>query len=114
EGEDVGPGLGVAGAHLAVLKDLALAARDDLSLNGFFGRRIGNHDAARRGAILFEALHDHTVMERTNLHGSTLLWSSGYSSTVAQVWRDGSSWSLLASAIGPPAHRRRRASERKG
>src|SRR6202022_2370540 len=72
--------LDVAGTHLAVLEDPAVADRDDLSANGFFGRRIGNHDAARRGTILFQALYDDAVMKRTNLHNSTLLWSSGYSS----------------------------------
>src|SRR2546429_642122 len=60
--------LDVAGTPLSVLKDLPLADRNDLSLNGFFGRRIGNHDAARRGPILFQALHDDAVMKRTNLH----------------------------------------------
>src|SRR2546430_1396476 len=65
--------LDVAATHLSVLKDLALADRDDLSLNGFFGRRIGNHDAARRGTILLQALHDDAVMKRTNLHNWTLL-----------------------------------------
>src|SRR5207302_85329 len=60
--------LDVAGTHFSVLKDFALADRDDLSSNGFFSRRIGNYDAARRGPILFQALHDDAVMKRTNLH----------------------------------------------
>src|SRR6202022_2105308 len=65
--------LDVERTDLAVFEDLAVADRDDLSLNGFFGRRIGNHDAARRGTILFQALHDDAVMKRTNLHNWTLL-----------------------------------------
>src|SRR5271170_7088416 len=33
--------------HLPVLKNLALADRDDLALDGLLGRRVGNYDAAR-------------------------------------------------------------------
>src|SRR5580658_4431283 len=65
--------LDVAGTHLAVLKDLAFAHRDDLSLHGFLGRCIRNHDAARGGTILFQALHDDAVMKRTKFHSGTLL-----------------------------------------
>src|SRR5207248_10847825 len=61
-------GLDVAGTHLSFLKAFSLAIRDDLSSNGFFSRRIANYDAARRGTILFQALHDDAVMKRTNLH----------------------------------------------
>jgi len=60
--------LDVAGAYFPVLEDLALTDGDNLSLNGFFGRCVGNDNAARRGAILLHALHDDTVMQRTDLH----------------------------------------------
>src|SRR5205085_11299432 len=47
-------------AHLHVERDelalvilLALADRDDFALVGLFGRGVGNHDASRRFALLF-------------------------------------------------------------
>src|ERR1700756_3659692 len=55
--------------HLTVFKNLSLTDRDDLPLDGLLRRGIGNHDTARGGALLFQALHDDAVMKRTNLHG---------------------------------------------
>ena len=71
--QDLVADLDVERTHLAVFENLALADRDDLSPNGLFSRGIGNHDAARRGTILFQALHDDAVMKRTNLHNWSLL-----------------------------------------
>src|SRR3981081_470660 len=70
--EDLVADLDVERTDLAVFENLAFADRYDFSLNGFFGRRIGNHDAARRGAVLFQAFHDDTVMKRTDLHSGML------------------------------------------
>jgi hypothetical protein len=66
--EDLVARLEIAGAHTSIFKNLALADREDLSMHGLFGCRSGNRDAAGRGTILFQALHDDTVMKRTNLH----------------------------------------------
>src|SRR5882672_4532417 len=54
--------------QLAVVVFLALADGDDLALIGLLGGGIGNHDAPGGLAFLFDALDDHTVMQRTNLH----------------------------------------------
>ena len=67
--EDLVADLDVERTDLAVLENLAFADRYDLSLHGLFGRGIGNHDAARRGSFLLQALHDDAVMKRTYLHG---------------------------------------------
>src|SRR5256885_3512585 len=67
--EDLVADFDVEGTDLAVLENLAFADRYDLSLHWFFGRGIGNDDAARRGAFLLQALHDDAVMKRTYLHG---------------------------------------------
>src|SRR6266513_2563774 len=67
--QDLVADLDVERPHMAVLENLALADRYDLSLHRLLGRGIGNHDAARGGTLLFQALHDHAVMKRTNLHG---------------------------------------------
>src|SRR5581483_10353064 len=56
--EDLVADLDVERTDLAVFENLAFADRYDLSLHGLFGRGIGNHDAARRGSLLFQALHD--------------------------------------------------------
>src|SRR6266446_4737176 len=41
---------------------------DDLAFAGLLAGAVGNHDAAGRLALCFEALDDHAVMKRTNLH----------------------------------------------
>src|SRR5690606_6941553 len=74
--QDVVAHLHVERTHFPVLEDLALTDRDDLALDGLFSRGVGNHDAARRGALLFHALDDHAIVQRTNLqfvsHSSNL------------------------------------------
>src|SRR5580765_5072087 len=54
--------------QLAVVVFLALAHGNDFALVGFLGGGIGNHDAPGGFAFLFDALDDHAVMQRTNLH----------------------------------------------
>src|ERR1700739_709135 len=65
--QDLVADLHVERPHLTVFKNLSLTDRDDLSLDGLLRRGIGNHDTARGGALLFQALHDDAVMKRTNL-----------------------------------------------
>src|SRR6201998_2957446 len=65
--QDLSADLHVERPHLTVFKNLSLTDRDDLSLDGLLRRGIGNHDTARGGALLFQALHDDAVMKRTNL-----------------------------------------------
>src|SRR5262249_35850158 len=71
--EDLVADLDVEGTDFAVLEDLALADRYDLSLHRLLSRGVGNHDATRRGTLLFQALDDDAVMKRTNLHGERSL-----------------------------------------
>src|SRR5579885_594027 len=59
----------VESTDLAVFENLAVADRDDLSLDRLLSRRVGNDDAAGGGTLLFQALDDDAVMKRTNLHG---------------------------------------------
>ena len=66
--QDLVADLHVERTDVAVLENLSLANRDDLPLDRLLGRGIGNHDAARRGTILLQTLHDDAVMKRTNLH----------------------------------------------
>src|SRR5487761_974395 len=54
---------------LAVFENLAITDRDDLSLDRLLSRRIGNDDATGGGTLLLQALDDHAIMKRTNLHG---------------------------------------------
>jgi hypothetical protein len=63
------PTLQVEHADLAVLEDLAIADGDDFTPDGLLGGGVRNHDATRRGLFFFEALYDHAVMQRTDLHG---------------------------------------------
>src|SRR6184192_460123 len=67
--QDLVADLDVERPNLAVFENLALADRYDLSLHRLLCRGIGNHDATRGGTLLFQALHDHAVMKRTDLHG---------------------------------------------
>src|SRR6185295_18296161 len=64
--QDVVADFDVERTHFAVLQDLALADRHHLALDRLLGRGVGNHDAARGGALLFETLDDHAVVERAN------------------------------------------------
>src|SRR5690606_2626285 len=61
-------GLDVQGDELALIVFLALADGHDLALVGLLGRRVGNDDAPCGPALLFDALDDHAVMQRTDFH----------------------------------------------
>src|ERR1700694_2102952 len=54
--------------QLAVVVFLALAHGYDLALVGLLGGGVGNDDATGGLALLFDALDDHAVMQRTNFH----------------------------------------------
>src|SRR2546425_3077468 len=69
--EDAVVGLHVQRDFLAVLVHLPVAHRDDLALLGLFLRGVGNDDAALLGVLLFLALDEDPVMQRTNLHGQS-------------------------------------------
>src|SRR5579862_1840782 len=75
--QDLVADLDVERTDLTVFENLAFADRYDLSLHGLFGRGIGNNDAARRGTLLLQALHDDAVMKRTYLHGCRSFVSCG-------------------------------------
>src|SRR4029079_4313725 len=57
--------------QLALVILLSLAHGHDLALVGFLGGGVGDHDATRGLALLFDALDDHAVMQRTNLHAGS-------------------------------------------
>src|SRR5215813_1434722 len=68
--------LDVEGDDLAGLVTRARAGCDDLALLGLLGSRVGNDDAARALGLLFDAAHDHAIMQRTELHGEIILLNS--------------------------------------
>src|SRR5687767_6569855 len=74
--QDLVADLDVERTDLAVFQDLALADRDDLAADGLLGSGVGNDDPAGGFALFVFALDDHTIMKRTDLHGSTLLGNS--------------------------------------
>src|SRR6185436_7355908 len=57
--------------QLALVILLSLAHGHDLALVGFLGGGVRDHDATRGLALLFDALDDHAVMQRTNLHAGS-------------------------------------------
>src|SRR3954464_5080692 len=59
--------------QLSLLIFLALADGDDLALVGLLGGGVGDDDATCGLALLFDALDDHAVMQRTNLHAGSQL-----------------------------------------
>src|ERR1700730_15731259 len=61
----------VRGAHFAVLQDFALADGDDLSEGRFLGRGVGDHDAARGLTLFGFALDDESVVQWSNIHGTS-------------------------------------------
>src|SRR5262245_7812586 len=65
--QDVVADLHIEGAHFAALEDLALAHGNDLAFDRLFGGGVGNDDAAGTGALLFQALDDHAIVQWTNL-----------------------------------------------
>src|SRR3989449_1335015 len=56
---------------LAILVHLPVAHCDDLALLGLLLRGVGNDDAALLGILLFLALDEDPVVQRTNLHGQS-------------------------------------------
>src|ERR1700733_5483097 len=71
--EDLVADFDVERPNLAVLQDLALADGNDLAEDGFLGRRVRDHNAARGFTLFFFSFHDHTAMEGSNLHRTRLL-----------------------------------------
>ena len=61
-------GLDAHGDDLAVVIGLAGADGDDFALRRLLGGGVGDHDAAGGLALFFEALDDHAVVQRTNVH----------------------------------------------
>src|SRR2546421_4440117 len=61
----------VDGGHLAVVVLLARAHSENLALVGLLGRGVGNDDAGGGFTLLFEALDDDAVVQRTQFHGFT-------------------------------------------
>ena len=57
--------------ELAALVAAAGADGDDLALHGLLLGGVGNDDAALGLGVFFDPAHDHAVMQRTKLHGST-------------------------------------------
>ena len=56
--------------ELAGIVALARTDGNHFALIGLFAGRIGKNDAAGSGALGFETLDNHAVMQRTNLHFS--------------------------------------------
>jgi hypothetical protein len=53
---------------LSVFVQLAFADRDDLALLGFFLGGVRNDDAPLGLLFLFDSFHDHTILQRSDLH----------------------------------------------
>ena len=53
---------------LAVVIALARANRNNFALIGFFGGGVRNNDARSGFTFFFEALDDHTIVQRTDFH----------------------------------------------
>src|SRR5487761_1586885 len=66
--KDLVADLDVEGTDFAVFEDLAVTDRDDLSLDRLLSRRIGTDDATGGGTLLLQALDDHAIMKRPDLH----------------------------------------------
>ena len=62
------PTLRSSGRTDAVFQNLSLAHRDDLALDGLFGRGVRDDDSASRRTFFLEPLHDDAVVEGANLH----------------------------------------------
>src|SRR5439155_9949190 len=54
--------------EVALVVALAWADGDDLTLIGLLGGVVGDHDARRGLGFLFQALDDHTIVQRTKFH----------------------------------------------
>ena len=66
--EDLVAGLDTQCTNLTVIQDLAVASSHNLTAYRLLCRGIGNHDSARGGSLLFQALDDDTVVLRANIH----------------------------------------------
>src|SRR5262249_60998438 len=69
--------LDVEADDLAGLVARARAGSDDLALLGLLGSSVGDDDAARALGLLFDAAHDHAIMQWTELHGEIVLLNQG-------------------------------------
>jgi hypothetical protein len=67
--------LDVQRTDLAVFQDLAIANRDYLALVRLLSRGIRNHDAGGSLALFLETLDDYTVMQRTDFHFDSPIYS---------------------------------------
>src|SRR5665213_579431 len=56
-------------AHLAVVVLLAGTDGEHFALVGFLGGGVGDDDAGSGFALLFQALDDHAIVQRTQFHG---------------------------------------------
>jgi len=63
----------VRGVLLAAVVTLARADGQDFALIRLFTSGIRDHDAGSGGALGFDALNDHTVVQRTNVHNYSSL-----------------------------------------
>src|SRR3954465_10795988 len=67
--EDAVTDLDVERTDLAVFEDLAVADGDDLAFDRLLLGGVGDDDAALRLLLFLHALHDHAVLQRSDLHG---------------------------------------------
>src|SRR5277367_630710 len=74
--QDAVAGLHVGRDNFAVFHTLAFSNSDDFALLRLFFRRIGDKQSADFGLLLFNAFHNDTVMERSNIHRLNLLQAS--------------------------------------
>ena len=63
--------------ELAALVARAGADGDDFALHRLFFDGVGNDDAAGGLLVLFNATHDHPVVQRAKFHGSTSMFKNG-------------------------------------
>src|SRR5881396_1468509 len=80
--------LDVDGAHFPILVLLAGAHREHFALVGLLGGGVGDDDSRRGLTLLFEALDDHAIVQRTQFHGFTPQFGLWYFRLV-QVWSRG-------------------------
>jgi hypothetical protein len=81
--EDAVADLQLEGADLAVLQDLAIANREDLSLERFLLGGVGDDDASLGLFFFFHALHDDAVRQGPELHGKISCVSVGVTGLLA-------------------------------
>src|SRR5690606_26985488 len=80
-------GLDLEGLDLAVLVALAGADGDHLALDRLLLGGVGDEEASGRLLLLVEALDDHPVVQRSNLHdGAVLPWGSWRTRIAIEGW----------------------------